>query len=167
MRSLIIVLLFAFGLMAQNVNKSYDTKLLFGSVANKITNATETVTYNATEGYQVTVTNADTLYSLEFTECGIGNERISAMIDTTSGTTKVYIDLGLKVGNFGTAARSYEYTVLDSLTDANDGTAKQILLNSDNFSVYESPANSWHLRVRQTGTQVNRLGMNVVRTVEK
>lgn len=166
MRSLIIVLLFAFGLTAQNVNKSYDTKLLFGSVANKITNATETVTYSATEGYQVTVTNADTLYSLEFTECGIGNERVSAMIDTTSGTTKVYIDLGLKVGNFGTNARSYEYTTLDSLVASNDGTAKQIFINPD-VTQYTSPANSWHIRVRQTGTQVNRLNINVVRTVEK
>ena len=97
MKSILILLFLSFGLYAQkNVNKSYDTKLLFGARNNSVTNTTETVTYSSTEGSQVTVTDADTLYTIEFTECGIGNERISAMIDTTSGTTKVYIDLGLR-----------------------------------------------------------------------
>jgi len=160
-----LFLLIAIPLLGQNVNKSYDTQLLFGSP--NYAGVTETVTYSSTEGRQITVTDADTLETIEFTECGIGNERISVMLDTTSGTTKVYVDLALKVGNFGTSARSYEYTTIDSLDHTNDGVAKQIFINGSDTAVYTSPANSWHLRFRQTGTQVNRLGVNVVRTVEK
>ena len=150
---LIVLMLLSVGVFAQKTI-GFPTETLFSS---------ETTTADANGAYYLTLTNADTatsdlqVFSNEFD----GSGRISAIVDTTSGTTKVYFEMGLKVGAFGTDARDYTWNMLDSIEVAEEGAVQTWELPDYNW--YDSAVEGYKVRVRQAGTQVNRVYVNDIK----
>lgn len=118
-----------------------------------------TATRDSNGMYYITLNDADTVTSgIDVVSDGRrGNIRLSALVDTTSGSTKVYIDLGVRVFSEGTTStRNVKWFVLDSLEASDDGVpiTKQL---SEDFSHISDPGIGYYYRLRQTGTQVNRI----------
>ncbi|MCK5018355.1 MAG: hypothetical protein KAS32_14955 [Candidatus Peribacteraceae bacterium] len=103
------------------------------------------------------MTNADTFTSrLEVLSDGrSGSTRITVLIDTTSGTTKRFLECGLKVGSFGTDAKDYIYNMVDSLVAADAGVAQTYEL--PDYSWWDSPVAGYVWRLRGVGTQNNQV----------
>ena len=153
MLTITMVLLFMLSLSFGQSSRHSDAKNLFGS--------TETI-LQGSGGYKYFIlTNADTATSTQDVLSGgrDGSVRLSVMCDTTSGTTLVYVDIGLRIGEFGTDARSIAWhNAVDSLEVADDGTA--ITIELSDFTWNDDPPGGFYYRFRQTGTQVNRIALS-------
>jgi len=152
MLTITMVLLFTMSFSFGQSSRLSDAKNLFGS--------TETILKDANGVNYFVLTNADTATSTQdvLANGRDGSVRLSIMCDTTSGTTKVLIDVGLRIGEFGTDARSIEWhNSLDSCVVADDGTAKTIELSD--YTWNDDPPGGFYYRLRQTGTQVNRISV--------
>jgi hypothetical protein len=148
-----MVLLFMLSFSFAQSSRHSDAYNLFGT--------TRTI-LQGTGGYKYFVlTDADTATSVEdvLANGRDGSIRISVMCDTTSGSTKVYVDVGLKIGEFGSAARNIAWhTGVDSLEASDDGTA--ITIELSDFTWNDDPPSGFYYRLRQTGTQVNRIAFS-------
>jgi len=137
--------------------KSYNIKTLFPD---------QTILTDANGAYYINLVDAQSFTSIELTEPGAGSERVSYILDNVSGTMSVNVDFGVNQGEFGSDARNVEYNTLETVGAADTGVTKYTLVNSGNHSWYECPGNSFHIRIVQTGTQTNKLYLNLVRLLE-
>ncbi len=123
----------------------------------------QTILTDSNNAKYINLVDAQSIESITFTDPGRGSERVSYILDNVSGAMSVNIDFAVKQGEFGTDARNYEYNTLETVTA---GGTKYKLVNSGNYTWYEAPGNSFKLRVVQTGTQTNKLYINLVRLLE-
>lgn len=112
--------------------------------------------------YYVKLTNADTVTSVEIQmhENRNGNMRVTSYVDSISGASpvKVYIDLGIKVGVFGSDAINYIWTNIDSLVSEGDRNTIEI----SDLGYVDDPILAYKLRIRGVLTSVNRVYVQVL-----
>jgi hypothetical protein len=114
-------------------------------------------------------TMADTSAVRSFNGSRSGDLRISAMFDTTSGTTgTVYISVGIRISQeFGASATTvdaynFKFTTIDSFVVADDHTTKTWEIIPD-FDFADAPITGYVIRTWQTsGVQTNRLKFTVL-----
>lgn len=156
LKMLILIVVITGTIFAQE-SLEKNTELLFTD---------STATRDANGMYYITLVNADTVTS-GFDVAAEGktvNMRLNALLDTTSGTTLIFIDLGIRVFSEGTVStRNTIWTMVDSLIAGDDGTPITIPLST----TIVDPGIGYYYRLRQTGTQTNRVYISRIVRREK
>ncbi len=151
----IFILVFSFSAFGQ---KAYHKKTenLFSTISASALDS------NGDSLYYVTLTNADadTSQEIQFKEGRSGDMRISVLSDSVSGTTATIVDIGLKVGVFSADGR-YDYIWGNSIiTQSADWELDTVEIVD--LGILDSPILAYKIAVRQTGTAVTRVHVQVI-----